>query len=72
MEKPQHFLMRSFVINKKILLRKNQTFTSEEKINIDGEIIHSEETVKFLGFTRDYRLDFDPHISDIRKKLQHS
>ena len=51
-----------------ILLRKNRTNTSGEKINIDGEIINSEETVKLLGVTLDYRLDFDPHISNICKK----
>ena len=36
-----------------ILLGKNQTRTSGEKINIDGEIINSEETVRLLGFTLD-------------------
>ena len=51
-----------------ILHRKNRTNTSGEKINIDGEIINSEETVKLLGVTLDYRLDFDPHISNICKK----
>ena len=51
-----------------ILLRKSRTNTSGEKINIDGEIINSEETVKLLGVTLDYRLDFDPHISNICKK----
>ena len=51
-----------------ILLRKNQTSTSGEKINIDGEIINSKETVKLLGVTLDNRLDFDPHISNICKK----
>ena len=55
-----------------ILLRKNQTCTSGEKINIDCKIINSEETVKILGVTLDYKLDFDPHISNICKKLQHS
>ena len=34
-----------------ILLRKNQTNTSGEKSNIDGEIINSEETVNLLGVT---------------------
>ena len=52
-----------------ILLRKSRTNTSGEKINIDGEIINSEETVKLLGVTLDYRLDFDPHISNICKKI---
>ena len=49
-----------------ILLRKNQTSTSGEKINIDGEIIKSEETIKLLGVT----LDFDPHISNICKSCK--
>ena len=51
-----------------ILLRKNQTNTSGEEININGKIIKSEETVKLLGVTLDYKLDFDPHISNICKK----
>ena len=51
-----------------ILLRKNQTNTSGEQININGKMIKSEETVKLLGVTLDYRLDFDPHISNICKK----
>ncbi len=51
-----------------LLLRKNQTNTSGEQININGKIIKSEETVKLLGVTLDYRLDFDPHISNLCKK----
>ena len=51
-----------------ILLRKNQTSSRGEKINIDGEIINPEETIKLLGITLDYKLDFDPHISYIYKK----
>ena len=51
-----------------ILLRKNQTNTSGEEINIYGKMIKSEETVKLLGVTLDYRLDFDPHISNLCKK----
>ena len=51
-----------------ILLRKNQTNTSGEQININGKMFKSEETVKLLGVTLDYRLDFDPHISNICKK----
>ena len=51
-----------------ILLRKNQTNTSGEQININGKMIKSEETVKLLGVTLDYRLDFDPHISNLCKK----
>ena len=50
------------------LLEKNRTSTSGEIINIGGEIINSEETVKLLGVTFDCRLDFDPHISNICKK----
>ena len=55
-----------------ILLKKNQTNTSGEPININGKMIESEETVKLLGVTLDYRLDFDPHISNLCKKLQHN
>ena len=51
-----------------ILLRKNQTNSRGEKINIDGKIINPEETIKLLGITLDYNLDFDPHISYICKK----
>ena len=50
------------------LLRKNQTSIRGEAMNIDGKIINSEETVKLLGVTLDYQLDFDPHISNICKK----
>ena len=55
-----------------VLLRKNQSNTSGEIVKISGEIINSEETVKLLGVTLDYKLDFDPHISNICKKLQHN
>ena len=51
-----------------ILLKKNQTNTSGEQININGKMIKSEETVKLLGVTLDNRLDFDPHISNLCKK----
>ena len=50
-----------------ILLRKKQTSTSGEKINIDGKVTNSEETVKLLGVTLDFD-DFDPHISNMCKK----
>ena len=53
-----------------ILLWKDQTSTSGEQTNIDGEIINSEETVKLLGVTLDYQLDIDPHISYICKKAR--
>ncbi len=36
--------------------------TSGEPINISGKMIKSEETVKLLRVTLDYRLDFDPNI----------
>ena len=51
-----------------IFLRKNQSNTSGEIFKISGEIINSEETVKLLGVTLDYKLDFNPHISNICKK----
>ena len=51
-----------------LLLRKNQTNTRGEQININGKIIKPKETVKLLGVALDYRLDFDPHISNLCKK----
>ena len=51
-----------------IQLRKDRTDTSGEQININGKTIRSEETVKLLGVTLDYKLDFDPHISNLCKK----
>ena len=51
-----------------LLLRKNQVNTSGEEININGNTIKSEDTVKLLGVTLDYKLNFDPHISNICKK----
>ena len=51
-----------------ILLGKNQANTSGEKINIDGDIINSKETVKHFGVTLGYKLDFYPNISNICKK----
>ena len=51
-----------------ILHGKNQTSTRGKKINIDGEIINFDGTLKLLGVTLDYKLDFAPHISNICKK----
>ena len=51
-----------------ILLRKNQASTIGEKIYINGKIINSEETVKLLGVILNYKLDVDPHISNVCKK----
>ena len=51
-----------------ILLIKNKSNSSGEKFNINGKVINSEETVKLLGITLGYRLDFDPHISNICRK----
>ena len=55
-----------------IMLKKKQTNTSGEPTNINGKMIKSEETVKLLGITLDYRLDFDPHISNLCKKRHHN
>ena len=51
-----------------IILRKNKTKTSGEQMIINGKNIKSEETVELLGVTLDYKLDFDPHISNLCKK----
>ena len=51
-----------------IILRKNKTDTRGEQIIINGKKIKSKETVELLGVTLDYKLDFDPHISNLCKK----
>ena len=48
-----------------IILRKNKTNTNGEQIIIHVKKIKSEETVELLGVTLDYKLDFDPHVSNI-------
>ena len=51
-----------------ILLRKDISYTSGEKFNINDKVVNSEETVKLLSVTMDYKLDFDRHISNILQK----
>ena len=51
-----------------IILRKNKTNTSGEQMIVNGKKIQSEETVELLGVKLDYKLDFDPHISNLCKK----
>ena len=51
-----------------ILLRKDRTNTSGETLNIKGELLKSEETVKLLGIYLDYKLNFEQHISEICRK----
>ena len=48
-----------------LLIRKDQTNTSEENFNIQGKMIKSEETVKLLGIQLDYKLNFEQHISEL-------
>ena len=48
-----------------IILRKNKTNTNGEQIIVHVKKIKSEETVELLGVTLDYKLDFDPHVSNI-------
>ena len=51
-----------------IILRKNKENTSGEQIITNGKKIKSEESVELLGVTLDYKLDIDPHISNLCKK----
>ena len=48
-----------------LLVKKDQTKTSGEKIKIQGKTIESEDSVKLLGVHLDYKLNFDPHISEL-------
>ena len=51
-----------------IILRKNKKNTCGEQMIVNGKKIKSEETVEPLGVALDYKLDFDPHISNLCKK----
>ena len=51
-----------------LFVKKDQTNTSGINFNFQGHSIKSEETVKLLGVTLDYKLNFDPHISHICEK----
>ena len=51
-----------------LFVKKDQTNTSGINLNFQGHSIKSEETVKLLGVTLDYKLNFDPHISNLCKK----
>ena len=53
-------------------VKKDQTNTSGINLNFQGHSIKSEETVKLLGVTLDYTLNFDPHISNLCKKLRYN
>ena len=50
------------------LLKKIRQITSGINLDFLGQSIQSTETVKLLGVTLDYKLNFDPHISNICKK----
>ena len=51
-----------------LFVKKDQTNTCGVNLDLQGHSIKSEETVKLLGVTLDYKLNFDPHISNICKK----
>ena len=48
-----------------LLIKKDQTNTSGENINIQGKMIKSEETVKLLGIQLDYKLSFEQYNSEL-------
>ena len=49
------------------LLISDQTNTCGINLDFQGHPIKSEETVELLGATLDYKLNFDPHISNLCK-----
>ena len=51
-----------------LFVKKDQTNTCGIKLDFSGQSIQSEENVKLLGVTLDYKLNFDQHISNICKK----
>ncbi len=51
-----------------LFVKKDQTNTLGINLDFQGHTIKSEENVKLLGVTLDYKLNFDPHISNLCKK----
>ena len=51
-----------------IIVKKDRSDTTGINIRIKGQNIKTESTVKLLGVKLDYKLNFDPHISDLCKK----
>ena len=51
-----------------LFVRKDQKDTSGINLDFLGQSIQSEKSVKLLGVTLDYKLNFDPHTSNICKK----
>ena len=51
-----------------IIIKKDRSDTTSSNIRIKGQNIKTESTVKLLGVKLDYKLNFDPHISDLCKK----
>ena len=51
-----------------LFVKKDQSNTCSTNLDFQGHSIKSEETVKLLGVTLEYKLNFDPHISNLCKK----
>ncbi len=51
-----------------LFVKKDQRSTLGIDLNFQGHTIKSEETVKLLVVTLDYKLNFDPHISNLCNK----
>ena len=51
-----------------IIVKKDRSDTTGINIKIKGQNILTESTIKLLGVKLDYKLNFDPHISDLCKK----
>ena len=51
-----------------LFVKKDQTNTCGINFDFQGHSIKSEETVKLLGVTLDYKLNVDPHMSNLCQK----